>query len=595
MDKIRFPYGIADFYAIITQGYYYVDRTAYIPVLEDKGPTLLFLRPRRFGKSLLLSMLENYYDVKKADEFDRLFGHLAIGQHPTPLHNRYLIMRWNFSMVSAAGSGEEIRHELSDHLNGCVFEFKTRYQDILTSPIDISMENGLYSFQTALAAVQASPYKLYLLIDEYDSFANDVLMAQHSNDPTRYTDLVEGDGILKTIFRSVKAGMEGRGLERVFITGVSPVLAKDLASGFNVSEHISLDDDIADMCGFYETDVADVLTRIQAICGLTDEQTTEALTMMRTFYNGYRFTNTQQALLYNPTLALYFFKHLQSTCSYPREMQDTNLAPDRSKIGYIASIPAGNHVIGTAAHDIEPLVIPALADRFGISDMLYGAKDDRYLVSLFYYLGILTLSGTTPQGFLQLQVPNLVIRKLYIEQMADMLLPREAYNEASKVAMHFHSTGDMATVCNFLERTYMRVFDNRDYRWTNELTFKAMFLMLLFNDSLYIMDSEPAIGRSYGDLSMMIRPDMRRYELCDFLMEFKYISLHDLGMSGEEIRALDYTALAALEPVQHRLHEGQEQLARYRQTLTDTYGERLRLRCYCIVALGYERLVHCEV
>jgi len=114
---MKFPYGIADFYKIITAGYFYADRTNHIPVIEDAGEQLLFLRPRRFGKSLLLSMLENYYDLAKTDEFDRLFGHLAIGPEPTLKHNQYFVLKWDFSAVDPSGDAEQIRNALHGHIN----------------------------------------------------------------------------------------------------------------------------------------------------------------------------------------------------------------------------------------------------------------------------------------------------------------------------------------------------------------------------------------------------------------------------------------------------------------------------------------------
>jgi len=176
MDKIIFPYGEADFYLLVMENNFYVDRTAYIRLLEEKGRTLLFLRPRRFGKSLLLSMLENYYDVKKAAEFERLFGHLAIGQDPTPRHNRYFVLRWNFSEILTRGDVEDFQQRLFDHIDGSIQQFIVHYRGFIDYPIERDVSNGIHAFQSVMAAVQTTPYKLYLLIDEYDNFANEVLM-----------------------------------------------------------------------------------------------------------------------------------------------------------------------------------------------------------------------------------------------------------------------------------------------------------------------------------------------------------------------------------------------------------------------------------
>ena len=222
-------------------------------------------------------------------------------------------------------------------------------------------------------------------------------------------------------------------------------------------------------------------------------------------------------------------------------------------------------------------------------------KDTHYLASLLSYFGVLTPGGYTPHGMLHLHIPNLVVRKLYVERMQDILLPAERYDEAVKTAENFYPTGDMASVCTFIEQSYFTVFDNRDYRWTNELTIKTIFLTLLYNDIFYIIDSEPALQREYADLIMLLRPDMRKYQLLDFLMEFKYVSLAEVGKSGEQVRNLSQKELATLPAVAKKQEQAQTKLAGYRATLHARYGDRLRLRCFSVVAVGYERLVWREV
>ncbi|TGN99879.1 ATPase AAA, partial [Candidatus Thiomargarita nelsonii] len=244
----EFSYGVSDFYQLKTDNLFYVDRTSHISLIEKAGRQLLFLRPRRFGKSLLLSMLENYYDVAKADEFERLFGDLAIGQNPTPKHNQYLIMKWDFSVINA--QGKDVESKLHDHLNNCIQDFAMCYQNILQYEIHINPKNAVSSFESALTAIKQSPYRLYLLIDEYDNFANEVLMGRGEISPSRYKTLLSSEGTLKTFFRTVKSASSGRGLERVFITGVSPVLMTDITSAYNVAEDIYLEPEFNDLCGF---------------------------------------------------------------------------------------------------------------------------------------------------------------------------------------------------------------------------------------------------------------------------------------------------------------------------------------------------------
>ena len=530
---MKLPYGICDFYKIITGGYYYADRTDRIPVIEDAGEHLLFLRPRRFGKSLLLSMLENYYDVAKADEFGRLFGHLAVGKNPTERHNRYFVMKWDFSAVDPQGDSSEIRRSLHNHINGCIEQFLARYEDRLSS-VNIDNQECLRSFQSVLAAVSRTPYRLYLLIDEYDNFANEVMMGSHARTrKQRYEELLYGEGSLKTVFKAVKAASAGRGLDRVFITGVSPVVLSDITSGYNIAENIYLLPRFADMCGFSENEISNVLVQISKECDLPEEKIAEAMSMMRTFYNGYRFGSESDIYVYNPTLALFFMKSFRENCRYPKNMLDSNLAMDRGKIVYISQLPGGEKIITSALDEQSAPGIRNLADRFGVEDMLAERKDDTFMASLLYYFGVLTFSGITRElGDSVLKIPNLVIRKLYAERIREMFLPDITGDEIRQIAQNFYKTGDMQVLCDFIGQKYFRVFDNRDYRWANELTIKTAFLTLLFDDSFYIMDSETSLERGYADMTMIVRPDMRQYPISDFLMEFKYVGLKNIGLGG---------------------------------------------------------------
>jgi len=593
---MKFPYGISDFYKIITEEYLYIDRTDRLPLLEEAGSTLLFLRPRRYGKSLLLSLLENYYDVAKAADFDRLFGKLAIGRNPTPLHNRYLVMRWDFSDVAPHHNVDQMQQNLFDHINDRIKLFAQRYADLFKTEIEISDRNAMISFRSALRAVETTPYKLYLLIDEYDNFANEVLMGGRPQSRERYEGLVFSEGDFKSVFKSVKAGGAGFGVDRVFIVGVSPVVLDDVTSGFNIAENIYFREDLNDLCGFTEAEVAAMLQRTTEGCGLSSEKMQEALTLMRIFYNGSQFSEEGVQAVYNPTAVFYFLKHLARTCRYPRRLLDSNLAPDYQKLSYISQLPNGEQLVLAALDEANPLSVTTLEDRFGIRQILAESNTETFMASLLYYLGILTLGGVNQDGKLILQIPNLVIQGLYAERLAELLLPDAQEREAGKRATEtLYQQGDMQPLCDFIEQRIFPVFDNRDYIQANELTIKTAFLTLLFNDTFYVMDSEPALQRSYADLTMILRPEMRRFHLLDILAEFKFVKLSELTQSGVELRQMERNALLALDPVKTKLAEAKTQLPRYRKTLTQKYGSALRLRTYAVIAIGFERLVWLEM
>jgi hypothetical protein len=581
---MKFPYGLSDFAAIRQEGYFYQDRTDLIPQLEQAGRQLLFLRPRRFGKSLLLSMLENYYDVRRADQFESLFGTLAIGQNPTPLHNQYCILHWDFSLVKCRGEIADIEMALHRCLNLAIENCADRYQLTVATVKD----DAIISFGQLLKAVYSTGQKLYLFIDEYDNFANEVLVARQDH----YEALLYGDGLFRTLFKAVKAAASGQGLERVFITGVSPVAMSDMTSGYNVAEDIYLEPEFNALCGFTEAEVAGLL---KVLMPTEEAGLSQALLMLKTFYNGYRFSPLAAARVYNPTLTLYFLKRYHKYGTYPQSMLDDNLSMDRNRLNYIAERLQGEPVLLDALDNQTGVVIPALSSRFGVED-LHRIRDSHTLMaSLLYYLGILTLDGEAGFGECRLGIPNLVVRSLYVERLQDWLALESADLQTRRaVARQFCLSGEMEPVCQFIETRLLKTLSIRDYRWTNELAIKILFMAVLFNDHIYMMVSETEVNHGYADLSFIVRPDMRRFKPLDLVLEFKYVSLNEVKLSSEEIRQKSREELMRLPLVVSKLAEAETQVMRYGDSLIERFKLPSITR-FAVVALGLERLVFRQV
>jgi len=590
---LKFPYGISNFYRIKTGNYFYVDRSNHIRLIEEAGDQLLFLRPRRFGKSLLLSMLENYYDVAKADEFDKLFGDLAIGENPTPNHNQYFVMKWDFSNVSPKGDAKEIEKALHSYLNKCIQEFGLYYKALLPYSIEIDTTNAQASFQSLLTAVKLSKHKLYLLIDEYDNFANEVMMVKTSLTPINYDALTSAESDLKALFKSVKSASSGQGLERVFITGVSPVFMTDITSSYNVAKDIYLQPKFNDLCGFTANEIKDIVSQIVKECSLPEDRMKLALRVIKTFYDGYRFSEMSEEDIYNPTLALYFLEYFQENCEFPRMMLDNNLAMDRNKLSYIARLLKDDELLFQALNENPPLSLLELQNRFGLKDMLSNTtKDNGFIISLLYYLGILTLNGENELGKLRFKIPNLVIRKLYVERLFENFLPKETERfQVRLLAEDFYQTGNLQEICDFMEQRYFGIFDNRDYKDANELTIKMAFLTVLYDDVFYVMDSEMPLKRRYADLTMIIRPGRRKSPIYDFILEFKYLKLAEAGTTGEKARELSIDELKNLKAVKQKFYESKTQLFDYQSRLVSKYGEELNLQLISVIAIGFERVV----
>ena len=496
---MKIPYGICDFESVMTEGYFYCDRTDRFPALEEAGKYLLFIRPRRFGKSLLLSVLRNYYDLAKEDRFKQLFGKLAVGKVPTKLKNRYFVLQWDFSCVDFTGTRNEIRRALHSHVNSCISDFNRFYKKKLSSEIEIHEEDALSSLKNLVSVVRESGNPLYLLIDEYDNFASEIMMGVRE-EQDNYSKLVHEKGPLKTLFKAVKSAAGQGGIDRIFITGVSPVVMSDMTSGFNIAENIYLDPEFNDLCGFTEAETEKLLRRTAEECGIGVEKADEALSLMREYYNGYTFAPGSDQRVYNPTLALYFLKMFQKSGRFPRKMLDANLATDEAKLEYAASIPRGRQMLLEIARSKRHTAVNDIVDRFGIKEMLDDtSKDHDFLASFLYYFGVLTIEGERSDGNLELRVPNLVMRGLYVQRIQRMLLPEPAERDDGREAAGLlGSKGEMAPLCEFVEKRYFRVFHNPDYKWANELTVKTAFLTLLYNDILYVMDSEMETGRGYA-------------------------------------------------------------------------------------------------
>jgi len=593
---MKYPYGISDFKKINTRNFFYCDRTDKIPLLE-KSDSLLFIRPRRFGKSLVLSMLENYYDVAKKDEFEAIFGGLKIGRNPTELRNSYFILRFDFSCVDPTGSAEDVKRALFNHINVRIDGFHKfyNYKGFEIPNIEINRDDALYSIDSLVASIRMTPYPVYLLIDEYDNFANTVMMGVQSTGK-RYEALVHDEGPLRTFFKSVKASTSGSMFDRVFITGVSPVVMSDITSGYNIAKNIYFEPEFNDLCGFKQNEIEDVLKKIVDKCGFEKEKIQEAVNLMQTYYNGYTFSHAADEHIYNPTLCLYFFEQFEKTCGYPRKMLDSNLAVDESKLEYIAQIPRGRDLLMNLVQKDKDVVMSDIEDRFGIKDMLTDkSKDNTFLVSFLYYFGVLTIAGDTEDLQIILKVPNLVMQSLYVERVQKMLLPEPDDRDDGKLAAEkVYQKGDMAPLCRFMEERYFKVFHNRDYRWANELTVKTAFLTLLYNDIIYIMDSEKEVDRRYADLTMIIRPDKRYGKVFDVLIEFKFVKLKDAKLSAEQARDLSEDEVCLIPEIVKQMEDGKKQVKDYGKKLEQRHGN-LRLKKFVVVALGFERVCFSSV
>ena len=283
-------------------------------------------------------------------------------------------------------------------------------------------------------------------------------------------------------------------------------------------------------------------------------------------------------------------------------MLDDNLAMDHSKLTYISRRTNGERLIQDALQEKKAITIQRKTRRFGVADILATEQKTSFLASLprqselwRHYFGILTLNGRDQSAQLLLKIPNLVVRRLYVEHLAALLLPPSEQEAGRLAAQIFCRTGNMAPLADFIEQRYFKIFDNRDYKSANELTLKTIFLTVLFNDTTYIMDSELALQRTYSDFTMIVRPDMRQYQLLDILILCSFLKLSQAELSGLEAQKKSRQEVGALDKVKKAMEAAVAQVQEYQTRLLAKYGGTLKLRTYAVVALGFEKVIWQEV
>jgi hypothetical protein len=596
------PYAISNFEKIRLEGFEYVDRTSRIPLTEAVGQYLLFLRPRRFGKSLWLSTLKNYYNIAKADVFDQLFAGTWIYDNPTKLHNQYFVLKWDFSCVDCTGNNVE--QNLYQHINDCIHSFAADYKDFLPEKIKIYPDKAMSSFMSLLSVVRQTGQKLYLFIDEYDNFANEMIASDQQEDYFSMTGL---GGFLKTLFKQLKSATEGLGLDRMFLTGVTPILLSDVTSGDNIKTDLHMFPDFNDLCGFTDLEIKDLIRKfansletepryrhvdIQSIFKSGKQSWIEDIfRLMKNLYDGYIFSPFTEKRVFNPTLVMYLLKHLEQLYGQlPKSLMDHNLVTDENRLEFIANLPGGREMI-MELNQNKCVNIPDITERFGLKTMTtISSKTRTFMGSYLYFMGMLTLSHQAQSGKLDLIIPNPVTQSLYIDGIVRWIVPDPQKRDLGiDAAEKLLSNGQIAPIRQYIEKFIFTTFHWRDNRWVNELTIKTIFMCLLM-DKNFLMISERQSRTGYADLAMIVRPDCRKYKLIDTLIEFKYIKPKALKLTN--IKKLSDTALFKHKLVQSKLKEARKQAKTYSSELIEEFGDLVKLQTYAIISIGFDRLLY---
>lgn len=506
----KLPYGISDYERIVKDNYYYVDKTKYIEKLEDlPQPYITFLRPRKFGKTLFTSTLENYYDIKKKDKFEQLYKETYIGKHPTPLKNSYHILRFNFSGIDTSTVDTTIngfKREVGSSIKLFAQKYGLDFYVNMEDEAENILDNLIKSF-----IVQKSNDKIYVIIDEYDHFANELL----GFDTDQFKSLISKNGKVRKWYEILKKGTETV-IDRIFITGVAPITLDSLTSGFNIGTDITRDEEFNEMLGFTEAELVELMNAQE----ISKEKEEEMLPIMKENYDGYKFSINGKEKIYNSTMCLYFLSNYTRLEKLPESLVDVNIASDYSKIGKMLDLCKGEK----RAEIIEKTVsgegiLSEITQKFNPA-MEFTDMD---LVSMLYYLGYLTIVKEE-LGMPELKVPNKVMREIYsdyfiklIDDEAQMSIDNDEYTE---ILRQLALEGKIDKIVEILQK-YLKNLSNRDYQRFDEKYVKLIFYCISMNLKLYTVKSELEVQREYPDILLVPRDRSKGYN--SIMVEFKYL------------------------------------------------------------------------
>ena len=533
-DRKRIPYGMMNFAVIRRDDCYYVDKTRFIPMIEEADKFFFFIRPRRFGKSLTVNMLQHYYDILAKDKFDALFGDLYIGKHPTRDRNSYLVLYLNFSGI--VGELHNYRKGLDAHCQTMFDYFCDIYADYLPKGIKEELdkkEGAVEQFEYLFTECNKTNQRIYLFIDEYDHFTNAILSDIESLH--RYTDETHGEGYLRAFFNKIKAGTYSS-IERCFITGVSPVTMDDLTSGFNIGTNYSLTPEFNEMIGFTEEEVRQMLTYYSTTSPF-NHSVDELIEIMKPWYDNYCFAEEcyGETTMYNSNMVLYFVKNYIQRGKAPRDMVEDNIRIDYEKLRMLIRKDK------EFAHDAS-IIQTLVSEGYVTGELKKGfpavniTNPDNF-VSLLYYFGMLTISGTY-EGRTKLTIPNQVVR----EQIYTYLL--STYNEAelnfssyekNELASALAYRGDWKAYFGYIADCLKRYTSQRD-KQKGEFFVHGFTLAMTAQNRFYRPISEQDTQAGYVDIFLCPLLDIYSGMKHSYIVELKYAKYKDPESRVEELR-----------------------------------------------------------
>ena len=516
------PYGVADFVTVIEQNLYYVDKTMFIPELEKQPRNLFFIRPRRFGKSIFLSMLYSYYDCTQSHKFQSLFGNLWIGQHPTPLQGKYQVLFLDFSQIT--GNIDKLETKFNSYLSINLDAFVRQYSEYYQAEMEeiLAQEDFEEKMELIFKAAKAHQYHLYLIIDEYDNFTNVILNERGEN---VYHAITHADGFYRDVFKKFKGNFE-----RIFMMGVSPVTLDDVTSGFNIGWNISIKPEFDEMLGFSTTDVVEMFTYYKEHGSIPADSDIDAIVNdMKPWYDNYCFA--KQALkkktrMFNCDMVLYYLRNYMDAGCPPEEMIDPNTRTDYGKMKKLLQFDKldgeRKGIIRKIAE--EEQIVTQLYESFSA----YQIPKAEIFPSLLFYYGMLTIKGTRGSKLI-LGIPNNNVRKQYYGYLEEEYQAK-AYVDVNQLTDYYYDMaydGKWEEGLRFMADAYAKVSSVRD-GIEAERNLQGFFMAYLNLNNYYVTAPELELNHGYCDFFLL--PDLTHYaSQHSYILELKVLSKKDFS------------------------------------------------------------------
>ncbi len=533
----RIPYGMMNFVSVRRDDCYYVDKTPYIEDIERSNKFFFYIRPRRFGKSLTLSMLKQYYDINMADRFEELFGGLYIGENPTPEHNTYLIISLNFAVVDA--NLENYMKGLDAHCNTEFNYFCDVYAQYLPANLKEEMnkkDGAAEQLDYLCKECKKTGQKVYLFIDEYDHFTNTILAEPDCLNG--YQAETHGTGYyLRKFFDTIKSATDST-LERVFVTGVSPVTMDDLTSGFNIGTNYSLSYEFNEMTGFTEEEVREMLTYYTDTLNLHNYTVDELIELMKPWYDNYCFAKASygETTLYNSNMVLYFIdNYIRNRGRLPENMIEENIRLDYNKLRMLIRKDK------EFAHDAS-IIQQLVENGFVAGELKTGFPaeqigDPDNFVSLLYYFGMVTIAGTH-QGKTKFVIPNEVVREQLFRYLLDTYkendLKYDSY-EKGNLESALAYCGEWKPYFEYIADSLHKYSSQRDHQ-KGEYFVHGFTLAMTCDNKFYRPISEKDTQEGYADIFLCPLVDNFSDMLHSYIVELKYAKSKDTDAHVEQLR-----------------------------------------------------------